>query len=42
LMLEIMFKLPSLKGVKECVVNKAVVEKELDPILIYDQEIKSA
>ena len=42
LMLDIMFKLPSLKGVKECVVNKAVVEKELEPILIYDQEIKSA
>ncbi|MDQ7032158.1 MAG: ATP-dependent Clp protease ATP-binding subunit ClpX [Desulfonauticus sp.] len=42
IMLDIMYKLPSLEGVKECLVNKAVVENGLEPILIYDQESKSA
>jgi ATP-dependent Clp protease ATP-binding subunit ClpX len=42
IMLEIMYKLPSLSGVKECVVNKAVVEKGLEPLLFYHQEVKSA
>ncbi len=42
IMLEIMYKLPSLEGVKECVVNKAVVEKGLEPLLFYHQEVKSA
>ena len=41
-MLDIMFKLPSLSGVKECVVNKAVVEKGVEPILFYHQEVKTA
>ncbi|MDQ7830342.1 MAG: ATP-dependent Clp protease ATP-binding subunit ClpX [Desulfovibrionaceae bacterium] len=42
IMLEIMYKLPSLSGVKECVVNKSVVEKGLEPLLFYHQEVKSA
>lgn len=42
LMLDVMYKLPSLKDVKECVVNKAVVENGLEPIIIYDEETKSA
>jgi len=42
IMLDIMYKLPSLTGVKECVVNKAVVEKGLEPLLFYHQEVKSA
>jgi ATP-dependent Clp protease ATP-binding subunit ClpX len=41
-MLEIMYQLPSLEGVKECVINQAVVEKKVDPLLIYQQEVKSA
>ncbi len=41
-MLDVMYKLPSLKDVKECVVNKAVVENGLEPIIIYDEETKSA
>ncbi|MGE4292960.1 MAG: ATP-dependent Clp protease ATP-binding subunit ClpX [Desulfovibrio sp.] len=41
-MLEIMYQLPSLSGVKECVINEAVVEKKVDPLLIYQQEVKSA
>ena len=42
IMLDIMYKLPSLEGVKECVVNKAVVEKGLEPLLFFHQEVKSA
>ena len=42
IMLEIMYKLPSLSGVKECVVNKAVVDKGIEPLLFYHQEVKSA
>jgi ATP-dependent Clp protease ATP-binding subunit ClpX len=42
IMLEIMYQLPSLEGVKECVINKAVVDKGLDPMLFYHQEAKSA
>ncbi len=41
-MLEIMYKLPSLEGVRECVVNRAVVEKGMEPLLMYHQEAKSA
>ena len=41
-MLDIMYKLPSLSGVKECVVNKAVVEKGVEPILFFHQEVKTA
>ena len=42
IMLEIMYKLPSLSGVKECVINKAVVDKGIEPLLFYQQEVKSA
>jgi len=42
IMLDIMYQLPSLEGVKECVINKAVVDKGLDPMLFYHQEAKSA
>ena len=41
-MLDIMYKLPSLMGVKECVINTAVIEKGMEPLLIYHQEVKSA
>ncbi|WP_290924606.1 ATP-dependent Clp protease ATP-binding subunit ClpX [Halodesulfovibrio sp.] len=42
MMLEIMYHLPSLKGVKECVVNRAVVEEGKEPMLIYENEAKTA
>jgi ATP-dependent Clp protease ATP-binding subunit ClpX len=41
-MLEIMYKLPSLTGVRECVINQAVVDNGLEPLLLYHQEVKSA
>jgi len=42
IMLDIMYQLPSLTGVTECVINKAVVEKGQDPLLFYQQEVKTA
>jgi len=42
IMLDIMYRLPSTEGVKECVVNKSVVENEIEPLLIFHQEVKSA
>jgi ATP-dependent Clp protease ATP-binding subunit ClpX len=42
IMLDTMYKLPSLSGVRECLINKAVVVDSLEPILIYDQEARSA
>jgi len=42
IMLDIMYKLPSLTGVKECVINKSVVEKGQEPLLFYHQEVKTA
>lgn len=37
IMLELMFKLPSMPDVKECVINRAVIEKGKDPILLTDE-----
>ena len=42
IMMDIMYRLPSMKDIKECVVNKAVVEEGADPLLFYDEEAKSA
>ncbi len=42
IMLEIMYKLPSMNKVKECVVNKAVVENGSDPLLFYEKNAKTA
>ncbi len=42
IMLDVMYQLPSLAGVKECLINKAVVENGIAPLLIYEQEAKSA
>lgn len=41
-MLEIMYKLPSMEGVRECVINQAVVDKGMEPLLMFQQEVKSA
>ena len=42
IMLDIMYRLPSIEGVKECVVNTAVVEGGQEPLLIYQSEARSA
>ncbi len=41
IMLDIMYQLPSLVGVKECVINKNVVDKGMEPLLIYHPEAKT-
>ena len=35
IMLDIMFKLPSLPDVKGCLINQAVIEKGKEPVLLY-------
>ncbi len=39
-MLDIMYKLPSIPGVKECVVGEEVVLNKEEPILLYEQQPK--
>lgn len=41
-MMDIMYSLPSKEGVKECVINRGVVEEGKEPLLLYQQEVKSA
>lgn len=41
-MLDIMYTLPSLKGVKECVINDAVINQSAPPLFIYQQEANIA
>ncbi len=41
-MLEIMYDLPSMSNVKECVINKAVVERGAEPLMFFHSEAKSA
>ena len=41
-MLDIMYTLPSEKGLKECVINAAVVEKGKPPLLIYESDASAA
>jgi len=40
-MLDIMYKLPSQQDIKECVINRAVVEKSREPVMIYHTEAKT-
>lgn len=41
-MLDIMFEIPSLENVKECVIGEDVVVNKEDPILLYEQTKKQA
>lgn len=40
-MLDIMFRLPSIDGLRECVINRAVIEDGKEPILIFSEEGKA-
>lgn len=35
IMLDIMFRLPSMPNVRECLINRAVIEKGKEPVLLY-------
>ena len=37
IMLDIMYRLPSLPNVRECVINRAVIEKGKEPVLLYGE-----
>jgi ATP-dependent Clp protease ATP-binding subunit ClpX len=41
-MLDIMYKLPSINNVKECVIGEDVVLNKEEPILLYEQSKKQA
>jgi len=41
-MLDIMYTLPSITGVKECVVGEEVIINNEEPILLYEQEKKQS
>ncbi|MEJ2097341.1 MAG: ATP-dependent Clp protease ATP-binding subunit ClpX, partial [Deltaproteobacteria bacterium] len=41
-MLDIMYELPSIESVKECVIGEDVVLNNEDPILLYEQTKKQA
>jgi ATP-dependent Clp protease ATP-binding subunit ClpX len=42
LMLDLMYEIPSRRGIKEVVVNEDVVAKGLDPVVIFEQQAESA
>lgn len=37
-MLDLMYELPSMEGVKECIVSEDVIENKAEPILLFEQE----
>jgi ATP-dependent Clp protease ATP-binding subunit ClpX len=41
-MLDIMYELPSLKNVRECVVSEEVILNHEPPILLYEKKAESA
>lgn len=41
-MLNVMYELPSMEGVKECVVNEEVILSGQDPLLVYENETPAA
>jgi ATP-dependent Clp protease ATP-binding subunit ClpX len=37
-MLDVMYEIPSQKGIKECLINESVIDKKDKPILIYEKQ----
>jgi ATP-dependent Clp protease ATP-binding subunit ClpX len=42
IMLEVMYEIPSQKGIKECLVTEESIVKNEKPILIYEKQAESA
>ena len=42
LMLDVMYEIPSISGVKECIVSEEVVAQGKQPILVYENEAELA
>jgi ATP-dependent Clp protease ATP-binding subunit ClpX len=41
-MLDVMYEIPSQKGIKECIINEDVIRKKEKPVLIYEKQSESA
>ena len=41
-MLDIMYTIPTLDDVKECIVNRDVIQKKAEPILVFEKKQESA
>jgi len=41
-MLDIMYTIPTLTDVKECIINRDVIQKKADPILVFEKQQESA
>ena len=42
MMLDIMYEIPSQSNIQECIINKEVVLKNENPLILYEKESKSA
>lgn len=42
IMLDVMYEIPSQKGIKECLINEDTIAKKEKPILIYEKQAESA
>ncbi len=42
IMLDVMYEIPSQKGIKECVINEETIMKSEKPILLYEKQAESA
>jgi ATP-dependent Clp protease ATP-binding subunit ClpX len=42
IMLDVMYEIPSQKGIKECVINEETIVKNGKPILLYERHAESA
>jgi ATP-dependent Clp protease ATP-binding subunit ClpX len=42
IMLEVMYEIPSQKGIKECLVTEDTIVKNEKPILLYEKQAESA
>ncbi|MFH0933446.1 MAG: ATP-dependent Clp protease ATP-binding subunit ClpX [Nitrospirota bacterium] len=42
IMLDVMYEIPSQKGIKECVINEETIVKNEKPILLYERQAESA
>jgi ATP-dependent Clp protease ATP-binding subunit ClpX len=41
-MLDVMYEIPSQKGIKECLINEDTIQKKERPILVYEKQAESA
>jgi ATP-dependent Clp protease ATP-binding subunit ClpX len=42
IMLDVMYEIPSQKGIKECLITEETVTKKEKPVLIYEKQAESA